>query len=72
MRVSNSSATFLDNFFCDIALLPVHYSVIRTNLSDHFMIQLKLNINTTTYTINKRIFSFANRKKFSIKLRSVN
>ena len=53
-------------------MLSVHSSVIRADLSDHFMIQLKLNIDTPAYTMNKRIFSLANRVKFSIKLRSAN
>ena len=41
-RVTDTSATLIDNFLCDFSLLPITSNVIKVDLSDHFMIALKL------------------------------
>ena len=37
-RVTDHSATLLDNFLRDINLLPINSAVIKTDISDHYMI----------------------------------
>lgn len=69
-RVTASSATLLDNFLCDISCLPVCSTVIKTDISDHYLIELSLNSTINNdISITKRNFSNNNKTKFSYKLR---
>jgi hypothetical protein len=46
-RVTDTSSTLIDNFLCDFSLLPILSNVIKVDLSDHFMIALKINISSS-------------------------
>jgi hypothetical protein len=37
-RVTDTTATLIDNFLCDFALLPACSNVLKSDLSDHYMI----------------------------------
>ena len=57
----------IDNFLCDSSLLLAHTSVITTDISDHFMIALKLPICSTKTSVMRRNFSLQNRTIFTQK-----
>jgi hypothetical protein len=69
-RVTDSTATLLDNFLCDINLLPFQAGVIKTDFSDHYAIEFSLNsiLNTSNISLTKRNFCSKNKIKFSTKL----
>ena len=64
-RITSHSATLIDNFICDISILPTNSTVIKTDLSDHFMIAIPLQMKIQTKNIYKRSFSLKNKEKFS-------
>ncbi len=70
-RVTVTSATLLDNFLCDISCLPIRSAVIKTDISDHYLIECSLNstINNNNIPTTKRNFSNNNKTKFAYKLR---
>ena len=65
-------ATLIDNFCCDINLLSIQTHVIEIDLSDHFVIELQLNVTSSSHFIMKRSFSTQNIQKFSVKLCTAN
>jgi hypothetical protein len=67
-RVTDTTATLIDNFLCDFALLPASTSVLKTDISDHYMIQLKLEALNPTVKFFRRNFSYYSKQKFSSKL----
>ena len=36
-RVTNNTATLIDNFMCDFSLLPVRTCVVKIVISDHYL-----------------------------------
>ena len=64
-RVTDTSSTLIDNFLCDVSLMPKHSSVIKTDLSDHYLIELSLTTATDIKTITKRSFTNKNKIKFT-------
>jgi hypothetical protein len=71
-RVTDTTATLIDNFLCDFALLPASTSVLKTDISDHYMIQLKLEALNPSVKFFRRNFSYCNKQKFSSKLCTAN
>jgi hypothetical protein len=71
-RVTDVSATLLDNFLCDVNILPVCTSVIKTDISDHFLIELSLKTRIIAKTITKRDFCNKNQVNFTSKLCATN
>ena len=67
-RVTSTTATLLDNFMCDLAFLPFKSGVIRTDISDHYLIVLFLKLNNSTFTTKHRNFAIKNKITFSRKL----
>lgn len=69
-RVTKNTSTLLDNFLCDISLLPVHAAVIKTDVSDHYLIQFSLSslLTTNKSARLKRNFSRKNKAAFTSKL----
>ncbi len=67
-RVTSTSSTLLDNFLCDFSLLPAQTNVIKTDISDHYLIAMQLNINLTSKLIKRRIFSNKNKINFANRL----
>ncbi len=68
-RVSDSSSSIIDNFLCDISLLPLRSSVIKTDISDHYLIEMSLSVTTSDNSIRRNL-SPLNMSKFSTKLRN--
>ena len=66
-RVTDHSATLLDNFLCDINLLPINSAVIKTNINDHYMIELPIKIKITSSNIIMCNLSEKNKKISIIK-----
>ena len=60
-RVTKTTSTLIDNFLCDISLLSLCSSVIKTDISDYYLIELSLNLPSSSNTVTKRPF-FANNK----------
>ncbi len=58
-RVTDTSATLIENFMCDYALLPLHSCVIKTDISDHYLICFFIEANDVADTVKVR--SMANR-----------
>jgi hypothetical protein len=71
-RVSENSSTLIDNFLCDFSLLPVNSSVIKTDLSDHFMIELPLKDKIIPNIETKRNYCLKNKLNFHNKLQNTN
>ena len=69
-RVTDFSATLIDNFFCDFSLLPAKSCVIRTDVSDHYLISYLLKNNNNISELKTRNFSTKNKIIFSQKLLS--
>ena len=40
IRATETSATIIDNLFCDVSLLPLQSTVVRTDISDHYLIEI--------------------------------
>ena len=53
---------------CDLAFLPFKSGVIRTDISDHYLIVLFLKLNNSTLTTKHRNFAIKNKITFSRKL----
>ncbi len=71
-RVTNTTSTLIDNFLCDINLLPLCSSVIKTDISDHFIIEFKLAVSAQANLCTKRSFTLKNRANFTNKLSNAN
>ena len=71
-RVTDTSSTLIDNFLCNFSLLPVCLSVIKTDISDHYLVELGLNTPLATLAKTRRDFSFKNKNKFTNKLCTAN
>ena len=56
-RVTKTTSTLIDNFSCVISLLPLCSRVIKTDISDHYLIELSLNLPSSSNTAIKRNFS---------------
>ena len=67
-RVTKTTSTLIDDFLCDISLLSLCSSVIKTDISDHYLIELSLNLPSSSNTVTKRNFSAKNKLTFSQKL----
>ena len=67
-RISNTRASLIDNFLCDFSLLPARTNIITTDISDHFMIALKLPMFSTKAPAMRHNFSLQNRTIFTQKL----
>ncbi len=67
-RVTDNSSTLIDNFLCDISLLPVSSYVLKLNLSDHFLIAVAVKRPRLSPNFVTRNFSAQNKVKFSNKL----
>jgi hypothetical protein len=67
-RVSNSSSTIIDNFLCDISLLPLSSGVVKTDISDHYLVEISLPVQNSVNIITRRNFSSVNKSKFSNKI----
>jgi len=73
-RVTDSSATLIDNFLCDFSLLPMQACVIRYDISDHYPIALYLNdneLNQKCNTTTIRALSAKNKTEFSRRLSTI-
>ena len=70
--MKNITTTLIENFFSDINLLPIKSHVIKIDLCDHFVIELQLNVTSSSRFIMKQNFSTQNKLKFSPKLFSAN
>ena len=64
-RVTKTKSTLIDNFLCDISLLPLCSSVNKTDISDHYLIELSLNLLSSSNTETKRNFSVKNKLIFA-------
>ena len=62
----------MDNFYFDMNLLPIKSHVIKIDLCDHFVIELQLNVTSSSRSIMKRNFSTQNKLKCSTKLCTAN
>ena len=71
-RVTDHSATLLDNFLCDINLLPINSTVIKTNTSNYYMIEQPIIIKITPSNIIMRNLSEKNKNNFYNKIQNVN
>jgi hypothetical protein len=72
-RVTDNSATLIDNFMCDFNLIPAQTCVVKIDLSDHYLITLVLpNNNNTNVPIKTRNFSCANKIEFARRLQATN
>ena len=65
--VTPISATLIDNFMCDISMLPIQSSIIVHDISDHYPILLHLQIPENNYAF-RRNYSKHNKDLFSAKL----
>lgn len=43
-HVTNNSSFMIDHFLCDISLFPVRCGVVKTDFSDHYLIDMGLKI----------------------------
>ena len=64
-RISNTCASLIDNFLCDFSLLTARTNVITTDISDYFLIALKLPIFSTKTPAMRCNFSLQNRTIFT-------
>ena len=64
-RVADTSSTLIDNFLCDVSLLPIHTNVLKTDISDHYLIELKIVIPIPNKNVSKRNYSNKNTMKFT-------
>lgn len=71
-RVTDNTATLIDNFMCDFSLLPVRSCVVKTDISDHYLIALLLSTNITNAPVKVRNFSATNKLAFSRNLATSN
>ena len=71
-RVINNTATFKDNFMCDIGLLPVRTCVVKIDISDHNLVSLLLPTNIIDAALKLRNFCVNNKLEFSRKFVSTN
>ncbi len=71
-RVSGSSSTIIDNFICDFSFLPLCSSVIKIDLSDHYLIEINLPVSIPTVYRFRRNLCIKNKAKFSSKLLGAN
>ena len=70
-RVTNSTATLIDNFLIDFDLLPAKSGVLKTDISDHYGVILFLKTFEKATTSKIRNFSIKNKLNFSNKLSTV-
>ncbi len=71
-RVTDTSTSLIDNFLCDFSLLPIESNVIKIDLSDHYMIQLKIDVSASTGEFIKRDSALKNKLIFTNKLCAAN
>ena len=64
-KVADTSSTLIDNFLCDISLLPIHTNVLKTDISDHYLIELKIDTPMPNKNVSKRNYSNKNKLKFT-------
>ena len=64
-RVADTSSTLIDNFLCDISLLPIHTNVLKTDISDHYLIELKIDTPIPNKNVSKHNYSNTNKIKFT-------
>ena len=64
-RVADSSSTLVDNFLCDMSLLPIHTNVLKTDIRDHCLIELKIDTPIPNKNVSKRNYSNKNKIKFT-------
>ena len=64
-RVADTSSTLIDNFLCDISLLPIHTNVLKTDASDHYLIELKIDTPIPNKNVSKCNYSNKNKIKFT-------
>ena len=64
-RVADTSSTLIDNFLYDIYLLPIHTNVLKTDISDHYLIKLKIDIPIPNKIVSKRNYSNKSKIKFT-------
>ena len=69
-RVSDSSSTLIDNFFCNFNLLPLNSAVIQTDISDHYTIAVQLNDNSRPSKRWARNYSNKCKNKFTADLQT--
>jgi hypothetical protein len=67
-RVTDTSSTLIDNFFCDISLLPAQSNVIKSDISDHYTIALKPKASLVETPSFTRDFSLNNKLNFTNKI----
>ena len=63
-RVARTTSTVIDNFLRDTSLLPLCSSNI-TDCTDHYLIELSLNVHSSSNTVTKCNFSAKNKLTFS-------
>ena len=71
-RVTNNTATLIDNFICDFSLLPVRTCVVTIDISDHYLVALLLLTNIIDAALKVRNFCANKKQEFSCKLVSTN
>ena len=61
-RVTETSATctIIDNFFCDVSLLPLQFTVIRTDISNHYLFAIGMKTKLSKNPSAVRSFSYTN------------
>ena len=69
-RVIDFSSTLIDNFHCDISLLPVSANVLETDIGDHYLIEINFNLTTKNNFASKLNNCVNTKLKFSYKLRT--
>ena len=69
-RVTETFAILKDNFFCDVRLLPLLSDVVKTDISDHYCIEISLKTKLLINPSAARNFSYTNKTKFTTKLLS--
>ena len=66
-RVTETFATLTGSFFCDVSLLPLQSAVVRTDISDHYLIEIGSKTKLSIYPSAVRHF-YTYKTKFTTKL----
>ena len=59
-RATETSAILIDNFFCDVSLLPMQSTVVRTDISDHYLFEIGLKTKLSMNPSAVHNFSYTN------------
>ena len=67
-RVTNNTATLINNFMCDFSFLPVRTYIVKIDVSDHYLIALLLPTNIIDAALKVRNFCANDKQEYFRKL----